>query len=63
MAIEISGLKEVLFLFVYLICVRSFHAAEGKEPVRGRGMVPETRGWKRRSDGGNLPLPLTPRRV
>lgn len=35
-AIDISGSREVLFLFVYLICGRSFSATEEKEPVEGR---------------------------
>lgn len=63
MAIEISGLKEVLFLFVYLICGRSFHAAEGKEPVRGREWFLKQGTGREGLTEGNLPLPLTPGRV
>lgn len=51
-AIEISELMEVLFLFVYLICGRSFYAVEKKEPGEGRGTIHEARAWRRWSDEG-----------
>ena len=42
-AIEISGLKRCYFFC--MMCGRSFCAAEGKEPVEGRGVMDGARCW------------------